>query len=56
MMVKSGLEKYIFEISPMRKPFSIKLIKSTSSVITMTWHAHGGISKKKSCGKSTYDK
>ena len=64
MMVKSGL-KIIFEITPCASHFLLHkstpykggvLTKSTSSVIKITWCAHGEISKKKACGISTYDK
>ena len=57
--------KNIFEIPPCACNFLINeftsqkggiLIKSTNSVIKMTWCAHGGISKNNSCGISTYDK
>jgi hypothetical protein len=59
MMVKSGLEKNIFEIPPCESHFQLNeftsekagvLIRSTNSVIKMTWCAHGGISKK-NCDK-----
>ena len=55
--------KNIFEIPPCTSHFLLNefpswkggvLIKSTNSVIKMTWCANGGISKKKSCGISTF--
>ena len=61
-MIKSGIEKNIFEILPCASCFlidkwiyNIKKHQVRKSVMKMTFFAHGGISIKKNCDVCTYD-